>query len=126
MIQRPSGLLYASMSQVGGVTTLRYSRLLDDATYPISAMGDNNVVWAYGIGNSFGKHAKSKAVVVNFGTGEVSDAPRRPIQLAHAAMMVIGWGILLPVGVAFARLTKTVAPNTQVCSAGGSAHMCCG
>jgi len=53
------------------------------------------------------------AIVVDFAKGTSSNAPRRPIHLAHAAMMLIGWGILLPIGIMVARFTKKVKAGSK-------------
>jgi hypothetical protein len=55
-----------------------------------------------------------QAIVVDFVKGTSTAAPRRPIHLAHAAFMLIGWGILLPIGVMVARFTKRVKVDSKV------------
>jgi hypothetical protein len=59
-VQNGVGKISASGGQVGSVTKLRFTRLVDHPTHPISLTGDTKVNWAYGAGNDFSKHAERR------------------------------------------------------------------
>ena len=66
-------------------------------------------------------YPSSQVVAVNFATGASTSVNRDPNFLAHGALMFIAWGVLLPLGVLFARFTKGVP--TQPVRACGCARL---
>jgi hypothetical protein len=48
---------------------------------------------------------------INFATGKTKVLSVAPIKIAHGVLMAVSWGILLPLGVIFARFYRHVEPN---------------
>jgi hypothetical protein len=78
------------------------------------------VVFAFGSSSSEGVsrdamqyHGSSRgSVMVNFGTGDVAAAPVDVVVVLHGVLMVLAWGVCLPLGAIVARFAKRVPPLT--------------
>lgn len=91
-----------------GSATLAFTRPLAAANggVAITAGDTNTFLWAYG-GPSLGYHHARGAVKINLATGELQVVEiDRSKFTAHAWLMGIGFGVLLPVGALFASATR--------------------
>jgi hypothetical protein len=104
----------AVVVQAGGQTTASFTRLVttaDSADTPITCASPQTLVFACGTGNGFGQHAFGDrgSLVYDWssGVGAAKESGMSAGAIAlHAGLMVIGWALLIPCGVAFASLFK--------------------
>jgi hypothetical protein len=108
-----------------GVSTTSFSYALDDGESAgclgtklpcalsgagVVACDTTAVLWAWGNPvdwASNGYHERRGSALVNFATGEATEAGMpRGKYIVHAVLMTIGWGLLLPIGVLVARFGK--------------------
>jgi hypothetical protein len=85
---------------------------------------ESQLVWAYGSSTAWAKHAKVGSSKILFGEaiGGVagSGLKVRSGFVAHAVMMILGWGLLLPSGVISARFfKKRKVPGSAIAEQGG-------
>lgn len=95
-------------SEDDGRTVVRFTRPITDNGFTMPVNETAAAVWAQGSGDSITQHAAGSRgrVTINLvaGTAEATDAPAAV--RAHAILMTLGLGIMLPVGVAVARYSK--------------------
>ena len=108
-----SPISVASVDVSGGATKMSFTRPLAAVAagdVAVSATDDNSVVWAHGEpGDSArGYHgtAHRGAAVLNLKTGAFETPGASASQIAHAVLMILAWGILLPGGVISARCCR--------------------
>jgi hypothetical protein len=94
-----------------GVTVIKFTRTLDSGDNLISLDGDTQIVVAYGTTRSLTQHATDarQQASINFISGESTAAGLDPMRVTHACMMVLGWGILLPIGALLGRHRPLIA-----------------
>jgi archaellin len=102
--------------EVDGVTTIYFTRTTKSGSYPIDADASVIVIGAYSPSNDFLSYhgdtthsLQMNQVTANFKTGAVgSQKGKLTIKDAHAILMFIAWGLLLPFGMLWARYTRSL------------------
>jgi hypothetical protein len=100
----------------GNIWTLGiFTRSLSSGSNPISLTSDVPMVIAYGSTDALIEHPSDAKTTfsLNFVTGELVETQqeaktKQSLQIAHGALMVAAFGVLLPSGVVIARYTKTL------------------
>ena len=88
-------LLDSSMSQEDGVTTLTFTKLLEEpGELPISLTDDSIFLYAIGFDNTLAVHQIREAVTVS---GNISN--NKDLWKAHGICMALSWAILVPLAV---------------------------
>jgi len=97
----------ASLEEVGGVTTLKYTRQLDNGgNLVISKSGENRMVWAIGPSDSLAHHSSRGVIDWSLAGGVSSVSLVNDYHVAHAVLMLLSWGVAMPLGMLIARFTK--------------------
>lgn len=98
----------------GGSMVLSFSRPLvtSDPAYPGIALNASiSVVFAYGSSTSTSYHGSEKGIAdINFSSGSSAAVPLPPLSpalLAHAAFMLLAWGLFLPAGAVVAKFRNS-------------------
>jgi hypothetical protein len=137
-----SGITEATVSETsaGDSRTTSVSFIYDPASscfssgFGCSVVGgevvceESQLVWAYGSSSAWAKHTRVGSSAIRFGeavggVGGASEIKVRSGFVAHAVMMVLGWGVLLPSGVISARFFKKPAGGASKAVQGGSGFM---
>jgi len=97
-------LLDSSVSQENGVTTMTFTKLLEEpGELPIS-LTDSIFLYAIGFDNTLAVHQIRAAVTVN---GNISD--NRDLWRVHGICMALSWAILVPLAVG-SSVTRDILP----------------
>jgi len=93
-------------NQVNGTTTIFFTRNFSSGINPIDPTGPNVVIGSYSLTNDYlvyhDGHTLNK-ISINFYTGEASVSTVISLFDIHGILMFIAWGVLLPLGMLFAR-----------------------
>ena len=110
------GYSNASVAQSNGGTVLNFCipavsrrRLSSASSFAISAEVETNIIWAIGGGNTFSAHAQRGSAKVDFNSGSVFSVATPAIKIAHGIIMVLAWGVILPLGIIGGRYFRSVA-----------------
>jgi hypothetical protein len=111
-----------STRQADGATVARFARLASSTAYGGKSIdvagGATTVVYASGPAGAgtAGAHSLSSAGAssVNFASGAVTTLTLAtpPLWIAHAVLMSVSWGILVPIAILLARFGKGVTPTS--------------
>jgi hypothetical protein len=102
----------ATLSQEDGVTTMQFTKLLEEPGEPKIVMNGTNLVFAFGQANELGYHGSQKGgLTVSFAAGGGAivrvDAStsgwQQDARTAHGVLMGLGFGLLMPLGAIMAR-----------------------
>lgn len=99
----------AAIAFDGARTTLRFSRAWDtgDAADAVIAPGDASaVIWAVGEAPGFASHFARGVLRLDWRAG--GRFAWRAQTVFHAAMMLLAWGVLMPLGIVIARYFKVL------------------
>ena len=97
------GLDCGTVERAGGSLTMRFeAQLAEGGALGFKPAGLTHLVWAVGGGTSLTMHTErgSAAVDLPAGTGTVVDGSGLAMWYVHGGLMFVGWGTLLPLGVA--------------------------
>jgi len=101
-------------TQVGGVTTLFFTRAVGDGRFPLT-LGNgptNQQIGSYGSSDVIQYHGPTQhatsyvAIDYLLGSATVMVDPYSLVKIAHGSIMIIGWGIMLPFGMLWARYAR--------------------
>jgi len=103
-----------SATQINGGTTIYFSRLLNAGAIPITENSSSIIIGAYSQGNSdtFEYHGSTHTspgsiISINFYTGATSQSTVLGIRDAHSIIMLLSWGLILPLGLLAARYLRS-------------------
>lgn len=107
-----TGIVQASVERTGGKTILRFTRPFDDTFTGASSL---NSFTAYSSGATTigAKHDATESfgfTLSQDGTVSSFTDPVLKHRKNHAILMITGWGVLLPLGVAMANTLRTFGP----------------
>ena len=103
----PSPLSAVSMTAADGTLTMQFTRPLASRRRLASALdpaASEGFLWAYGGTAGLAMHQKKGAFTIKLSGeagGGVLVPPIAKQHLSHGILMLIGWGVLLPIGVTF-------------------------
>jgi hypothetical protein len=96
-----------SVIDVNGKTTLFFTRSISSGKNPINQQKGNTLIGAISNSKAISYHtAHSGAVQANFYTGTSATTARFGYPEAHGLLMFLSWGLVLPLGVVWARYTR--------------------
>ena len=93
----------------GTMTFTRDFKANNNKERTIEKIGATNFLWAYGTSKTIGYHGGNKGSIsfdVSTGGSSGSTIPVPALVAIHAIAMLLGWGLLLPLGAMFARCCK--------------------
>jgi hypothetical protein len=95
--------------EIGGTTIIELKRLLstgDDRDKNIPATGELDIIWAFGQNDNFdSEHTRRGYGTLDMATGEYSEREVPSLWVFHAALMTIGF-VLMLIGVGIAKTQK--------------------
>eukprot|EP01128_Nolandella_sp_AFSM9_P003833 TRINITY_DN1689_c0_g3_i2.p1 TRINITY_DN1689_c0_g3~~TRINITY_DN1689_c0_g3_i2.p1 ORF type:complete len:875 (+),score=164.72 TRINITY_DN1689_c0_g3_i2:169-2625(+) len=108
-----------SLTVVDGVATMKFTRLLKDGRYPLlPTYNDHSLIGAVGSTTSLEEHSirSSTALNVNLSTGDYTEVAGvfHPLKVFHGTLMLISWGIIIPIGILLARYGPTCLPEKWI------------
>lgn len=101
-------LIEPSVVQEGGTTTLKFTKILDEANELPIVIGPNTFIGAYGFGNNFFMHEARGSFSVDLleGVVETVETRKKALWKAHGWCAALAWGILSPIAIGAAILRK--------------------
>ncbi|CAM9712018.1 unnamed protein product [Ectocarpus sp. 12 AP-2014] len=102
----------ATITQVDGVTTLTFVRLLEpsgDGKQILSVSEPTPWLYAWGGSNTFQQHSTRGAVSLTLDSCTVGDAGGggTSTEYAHGWLMALGWTLCFPAGIMYARFSRS-------------------
>ena len=113
----PTPLTGTAMSASDGSLTMEFTRPLASASgrrrlaRTLDPAASEGFLWAYGSAARLGMHEKKGAFSIKLsgeGGGGILVPPIAKDHLTHGILMLIGWGVLLPIGVTFPAALRPV------------------
>eukprot|EP00743_Colponemidia_sp_Colp-15_P007447 GILK01008046.1.p1 GENE.GILK01008046.1~~GILK01008046.1.p1 ORF type:complete len:520 (+),score=71.54 GILK01008046.1:35-1561(+) len=117
IIRFPVQYLYnTSFERIDGLSIMRFTRPMASpyakGGYTVAAIGNTNFLWAVGQDDQLEEHIAHDSLHVDFTTGYIGYDSNKPLS-AHGFFMFMAWGILVPMGVLFARYAKDINPYSR-------------
>lgn len=105
-IKRSGVLMLSKVSaeEVGGFTTVRFTRTLASGRYPLDPSQPSYINVARGSSDGVSIHDATSSLTVNLRTGIAKTLPSRTqrVWIAHGVLMLLAWLLLMPNGILFA------------------------
>lgn len=90
-----------------GATVYSFTRPLSTSDYTINPNADTSIIWAFGNTYVLSEHNRYASGQLNLASGVLSESEGRDLRSVHGILMVIGWGILIPIGIYVARFERS-------------------
>jgi hypothetical protein len=106
MPEEQQTLINATVFQEDGITTMKFTKILNETgEIPIS-IGANTFIAAYGMGNLFFYHEKRDSFDIDLVAGEIEvvETRNRSLWKAHGWCAALAWGIFSPLAIGVAML----------------------
>jgi len=106
MPEEQQTLIDAAVFQEDGITTMKFTKILNETgEIPIS-IGANTFIAAYGMGNLFFYHDKRDSFDIDLVAGEIEvlETRNRSLWKAHGWCAALAWGIFSPLAIGVAML----------------------
>jgi len=101
-------LIEPSIVQQGGITTLQFTKILEEPGEIPIIVGPNTFLGAYGSSNAVGYHSRRESFAIDLLSGGVEgvDSREKSLWQAHGWFAAIAWGFLSPMAIGVALVRK--------------------
>lgn len=100
-------LVAKSATTNNGNTVFTFTRPLSTSDYTINPNADISIIWAFGNSYTLAEHRQYNGGQLNLASGVLAESSGQDLRQVHGILMVIGWGILIPIGIYVARFEKS-------------------
>jgi len=105
--------------QTNGVTTIQFTRIVGDGRFPLALNGTatNQQIGSYGATDTIQYHGPTQHatnyLAINYASGAAIAIvdPYAILKIIHGSLMILGWGVMLPFGMLWARYARRVPNN---------------